>query len=315
MGIAARQAGIPCVLLDRRTVVSAIDRYPLNMTFFSTPEKIELAGIPLTTTHDKPTRADALVYYRRLADHFQLDVRAEHEVTALSRDGDRFVADVRTRTGEERWTAHSVVVATGYYDWPNLLEVPGEDLPHVHHYFREGHPYWHRRVTVIGAGNSAVDAALECWRAGADVTVVHFGDSWDRRVKAWVLPDVVNRVKEGSIRAMWNSRVRAITREAVLVRSEQTGEEQWVAADAVLAMTGYHADPFLLEQVGVPVDPASGIPSYDPATMETPVAGCFIAGVIAGGCDSNRLFIENSRDHGDKIVGALLSRARDQDRL
>jgi thioredoxin reductase (NADPH) len=307
VGIAARQAGIGCVLLDRRNIVSTIERYPLNMTFFSTPERIEIGGIPLVTSAEKPSRKDGLVYYRRVAEHYGLDVRPDHEVTALARDGNGFHLNVRTRDGELEFRSRNVVVATGYYDWPNRLGVPGEDLPHVHHYFREGHPYWHRKVIVIGAGNSSVDAALECWRAGAEVTLVHFLGEFDRRVKPWVLPDITNRVKNGSIRALWWSRVVAIGRDSVTVRSDRDGSEMMVPADAVLAMTGYHADTTLLREVGVPVDPESGVPALNPDTMETPVPGCYVAGVIASGTDSNRLFIENARGHGDIILRAITS--------
>jgi thioredoxin reductase (NADPH) len=195
-----------------------------------------------------------------------------------------------------------VVFATGYYDNPNYLGIPGEDLPHVHHYFSEGHPYWRRRVVVIGAGNSSVDAALECWRAGAQVILVHFLEGFDRTVKAWVLPDIVNRVKEGSIGARWRSRVRAITPTEVEIVSEATGGVECLPADAVLAMTGYHADTAMLQRLGVPVDQQTGIPTHDETTMATPVAGVYLAGVIASGNDANRLFIENARGHGELIV-------------
>ncbi|HEU4700767.1 MAG TPA: YpdA family putative bacillithiol disulfide reductase, partial [Gemmatimonadales bacterium] len=283
VGIAARRAGVPCVLLDRRTIVSTIERYPLNMTFFSTPERIEIGGVPLTTVNDKPTRRDGLVYYRRVADHFGLDVRPGEEVVDIRRLAEHFAVEVATRTGRTEYRAGAVVLATGYYDWPNRLGVPGEDLPHVTHYFTEGHHHWRQRVVVIGAGNSAVDAALECWRAGAQVALVHFLEGFDRAVKPWVLPDIVNRVKDGSIAAHWNSRVVAITPEAVEIRAEATGAVTCLPADAVLAMTGYHADTALLARLGVPVDPASGIPAHDEATMATPVPGCYIAGVIASG--------------------------------
>jgi thioredoxin reductase (NADPH) len=199
-----------------------------------------------------------------------------------------------------------VVFATGYYDNPNYLGIPGENLPHVFHYFVEGHPYWHKRVAVIGAGNSSVDAALECWRAGATVTLVHFGEGFDRTVKAWVLPDIVNRVKEGSIGVRWRSRVRAITPTHVEVVSDATGAVEMLPADAVLAMTGYHADTKLLQRLGVPVDPATGVPAHDESSMSTPVPGCYLAGVIASGNDANRLFIENARGHGELIVQHLL---------
>jgi thioredoxin reductase (NADPH) len=310
VGIAARQAGISCVLLDRRTIVSTIERYPLGMTFFSTPERIEIGGIPFIASHEKPTRQDGLLYYRRVAEHYQLDVRPEEEVVDVSREGDGFAVQVHRPHDEKRYHARAVVFATGYFDNPNYLGIPGEELPHVHHYFTEGHPYWHRRVVVIGAGNSSVDAALECWRAGAIVTLVHFGEGFDRTVKAWVLPDITNRVKEESIGVRWRSRVRAITPTEVEIVSEATGPVECLPTDAVLAMTGYHADTSMLERLGVPVDPATGIAAHDGRTMETSVPGCYIAGVMASGNDANRLFIENSRIHGELIVRHLGGRLR-----
>jgi thioredoxin reductase (NADPH) len=308
VGIAAKQAGLNCVLLDRRTIVSTIERYPLSMTFFSTPERIEIGAVPFIASHEKPNRRDGLIYYRRVAEHYALDIRPGENVVSVSRDSSRgpFIIEVDRPHDRKTYRASAVVFATGYYDNPNMLGIPGEHLPHVTHYFAEGHPYWHKRVVVIGAGNSSVDAALECWRAGATVTLVHFGEGFDRTVKAWVLPDVVNRVKEGSIAVHWRSRVRAITPTHAEVLSESTGTSELIPADAVLAMTGYHADTAMLQRLGVPVDPVSGVPAHDETTMATPVSGCYLAGVIASGNDANRLFIENARGHGELIVRHLL---------
>ena len=310
VGVAARQAGVGCVLLDRRTVVSTIERYPLGMTFFSTPEKIEIGGVPFIPSHEKPTRRDGLLYYRRVAEHFELDARPGEEVTAIRREpGGGFALEVARRHDRTTYRAENVVFATGYYDWPNLLGVPGENLPHVAHYFVEGHRHWHQDVVVIGAGNSAVDAALESWRAGARVALVHFGEGFDRVVKPWVLPDINNRVKEGSIRAWWRHRVLAITPAEVALESLATGERRRIPADQVLAMTGYHANTGLLADLGVPVDQETGVPAHDEATMMTPVPGCYLAGVIASGNDANRLFIENARGHGELVVRDVLRRA------
>jgi thioredoxin reductase (NADPH) len=311
VAIAATQAGLSCVVLDRRTIVSTIERYPLQMTFFSTPERIEIGGIPFIASHEKPTRADGLIYYRRVAEHFRLDVRPGEDVVNVAREPDgTFTVEVTRAHDAKRYRAANVVFATGYYDNPNFLRVPGEELPHVAHYFLEGHPYWHRRVVVIGAGNSSVDAALECWRAGATVTLVHFGEGFDRTVKAWVLPDITNRVKEGSIAVRWRSRIRTITPIDIEIVSEVTGAAERLPADAVLAMTGYHADTALLRRLGVPVDEASGVPAHDERTMRTPIEGVYLAGVIASGNDANRLFIENARGHGELIVGDIVARNR-----
>lgn len=308
VGIAAKQAGLSCVLLDRRTIVSTIERYPLSMTFFSTPERIEIGQVPFISSHEKPNRHDGLIYYRRVAEHYVLDIRPGEEVVSVSRDpGGAFHSEVRRPHDRKSYRSAALVFATGYYDNPNLLGIPGEDLPHVTHYFVEGHPYWRKNVIVIGAGNSSVDAALECWRAGATVTLVHFGEGFDRTVKAWVLPDILNRVKEGSIAVRWRSRVRAITPTHVDVVSDPTGASELIPADAVLAMTGYHADTTMLARLGVPVDPLSGVPAHDEASMATPVPGCYLAGVIASGNDANRLFIENARGHGELIVRHLMA--------
>jgi thioredoxin reductase (NADPH) len=312
VGVAAKRAGLPCVLLDRRTIVSTIERYPLSMTFFSTPERIEIGEVPFIASHEKPNRRDGLIYYRRVAEHYGLDVRPGEDVVDVTPEpGDssgtsRFLVAVNRRHDDKTYHASAVVFATGYYDNPNYLGIAGETLPHVSHYFVEGHPYWRQRVIVIGAGNSSVDAALECWRGGATVTLVHFGEGFDRTVKAWVLPDIVNRVKEGSIAVRWRSRVRAITPTHVEVVSDQSGAAEMLPADAVLAMTGYHADTSLLQRLGVPVDPVTGVPAHDESTMATPVPGCYLAGVIASGNDANRLFIENARGHGELIVRHLL---------
>jgi thioredoxin reductase (NADPH) len=311
VGIAARQAGLSCVLLDRRTVVSAIERYPLNMTFFSTPEKLEIGGVPFIASHEKPTRRDGLLYYRRVVEHFGLDARPGEEVTAVARNADgSFRVEVEGRHASTTWTAGSLVLATGYYDWPNLLRIPGEELPHVSHYFLEGHRHWHQDVVVVGAGNSAVDAALECWRAGARVMLVHLFDGFDKTVKPWVLPDITNRVKEGSIIARWNSRLSAVDRDTVEVEHVPTGRRDRVPCDQVLAMTGYSAGTSLVASLGVAVDAESGVPAHDPATMMTPVEGCYLAGVMAAGKDANRLFIENTRQHGEAIVRDILRRGR-----
>lgn len=308
VGVAAKEAGLGCVLLDRRTVVSTIERYPLGMTFFSTPEKIEIGGVPFIPSGEKPTRRDGLLYYRRVAEALQLDARPGEEVTRVVKTGDRFRVEVQRRHDTTSYDTGAVVFATGYYDWPNHLKVPGEELPHVAHYFIEGHRHWHQDVVVIGAGNSAVDAALECWRAGARVVLVHLGEGFDKVVKPWVLPDITNRVKEGSIKAWWRHRVVRITSEAVEVESLNDRKISSIPADSVLAMTGYHADTHLLEELGVPVDQTTGIPQHDEATMMTALPGCYLAGVIASGKDANRLFIENARGHGQLIVGDVVRR-------
>ena len=307
-GLAAKHAGITCVLLDRSTVVSAIERYPLGMTFFSTPERLEIGGVPFVTATDKPSRREGLIYYRRVAEMFGLDVRVRSEVTGLTREPDgTFSVAVRRPHDTVTYRAANVVLATVYYEQPNRLNVPGEDLPHVSHYFTEGHRHWRQRVVIVGGGNSGVDAALECYRAGADVTMVLRGAELHPSVKAWVLPDIANRLKEGSIKVRWRTVIRAITPTHVETASTD-GSTERIAADQVLLLTGYRPDMRLVRDAGVPIDPETGVPAHDEATMATPVPGLYIAGVLAGGNDDNRLFIENTRHHGELIVQDVLAR-------
>ncbi|HEX2647834.1 MAG TPA: NAD(P)-binding domain-containing protein, partial [Candidatus Dormibacteraeota bacterium] len=234
VGVAAKRAALTCSLFDKGPVVSSLLRYPLYMTFFSTPEKLEI-GVPFVTAGDKPTRREALTYYRRVAEHFELDIRQYHEVRGVTRaaGGFEIVAHHPGAREPERISSRHVVFATGYFDSPNLLGVPGEDLAHVSHFFVEPHPYWQQRVVVVGAGNSAVEAALELNRVNARVTIVHFLSAFDPGVKPWVLPDITNRVKEGRVAVRWCSRVVEITGAHVVVRREPEGETERVAADFV----------------------------------------------------------------------------------
>lgn len=310
VGIAARRAGVPCTLFDKGSVASSIARYPTWMTFFSTAARLELGGVPFIIPGDKPTRREALRYYQRLARHFELDVRQYEEITRVERADDGFRLHGRTHVGEEHvHSATHLVVATGYFDHPNRLGIPGEDAPHVQHGYREGHPFFQQDVVIIGGGNSAVDAALELYRWDARVTLVHFLDDLDSGVKPWVLPDIRNRIKDGSIGARFRSRIVAIEPEYVVLRDERTGATDTLPADWVLAMTGYTPDPWLLRSVGVGIDPESGIPVHDPETMETDAPGVFVAGVVVAGNNANKVFIENGRDHGERIVASLTGRA------
>jgi len=308
VGVAARERGIPCVLVDRGPVVSALERFPIGMTWFSTPELLEIGGLPFVTAGDKPTRAESLKYYRRVVTHFDLDVRQYEEVVRVDRppDGSGFEIEARHVSGEvRRYTADAVVVATGTFDHPNLLGVPGEDLPKVSHYFREPHGTFDQDVLVVGGSNSAVEAALACWRAGARVTIAHRGTEFGRGVKPWILPDVENRIAADEIDVLWEHEVERIEPRRVLLRSRADGESAWLPNDFVLAMTGFHPDREFLASLGVPIDPRTGVPEHDAETMETSVPGLFIAGVIAAGRDGNKIFIENGRKHGAKIARHL----------
>jgi thioredoxin reductase (NADPH) len=312
VGAAARAAGLSCVLLDKGPVVSSIERYPIDMTFFSTADHLEIRGVPFITNSDKPTRSQALNYYRRIVEYFDLDVRQYEEVVRVERQGGEFEVHTRRPAGSERSVrTASLVVATGYFDTPNLLDVEGEELPKVTHYFREPHRYFDQDVLVVGGGNSAVETALATWRAGARVTMVHLFDDFDPGVKPWVLPDIRNRVSSGEIQAAWGSRVVAIEPDRVRICLVSGGAERWISNDFVLAMTGFRPDPRFLEALGAKIDSTTGIPVHDPETMETSVPGLFIAGVLAAGFDANRIFIQNGREHGDLIVDSLRMRLVD----
>ena len=312
VGAAARAAGLSCVLLDKGPVVSSIERYPIDMTFFSTADHLEIRGVPFITDSDKPTRSQALNYYRRIVEHFDLDVRQYEEVTRVERlDGEFSVHTRRADGTESGYRASNLVIATGYFDTPNLLEVEGEDLPKVTHYFREPHRYFDQDVLVVGGGNSAVEAALTTWRAGDRVTMVHLLDHFDRGVTPRVLPDIRNRVDSGDIGVEWGSRVLAIEPDRVKIGSVSDGGERWIPNDFVLAMTGFRPDPRFLRALGAQIDSTTGVPVHDSATMETTVPELFIAGVLAAGFDANRIFIQNGREHGDLIVDSLRTRLVD----
>jgi thioredoxin reductase (NADPH) len=303
VGAAARRARVDCILVDKGPIVSSIERYPIDMTFFSTADHLEVGDVPFVVARDNPTRSEALKYYRRVATHFDLDVRQYETVDSVERSNGVFRVEATHLAGGKRsYEAEAIVVATGYFDTPNLLGVPGEDLPKVTHYFRDPHLYFGQSVLVVGGGNSAVEAALTTWRAGARVTLVHLFDGLDRGVKPWVLPDIRNRIEAGDIQALWRHRVERIEPGSVLLRDLAGASERWLTNDFVLAMTGFRPDPRLLRSLGVRFDPETGVPCHDPASMEADVPGVFVAGVLAAGFDANKIFIQNGREHGEKIV-------------
>ena len=310
--ISAQRAGLKPLVLEAHVICSTIAEYPTYVRFFSTAEKLSLGDVPFVVATDKPTRRDGLAYYRSVATHFGIPLRQYERVTRIDVQAPGFVVHSRAAGDVERQTqAKAVVIATGYFGSPNKIRVPGEDLPHVTHVYREGHEAFLQQVVVVGGGNSAAEAALDLWRSGASVTLVHFGPTFDKRIKPWVLPDFENRVKDGGIAVRWNSRVTKIDAEAVSVIAEERVER--LEASRVYLMTGFAPDLELLRQIGVPIDQHTGIPKHDPATLETSVPGVFIAGVVVAGFDANKVFIENGRYHGDKIVARLLGQAPPQE--
>jgi thioredoxin reductase (NADPH) len=305
--ISAQRAGLRARVFDAGAVVSTITQYPYYVSFFSTAEKLSLGDVPFIVAEGKPTRRDALAYYRAIVRHFALDVHQYERVVRLERRDDAFVVHTVTLEGAAHETrARNVCVATGYFGSPNHLGVDGEQLPQVSHVYREGHGAFDQDVVVVGGGNSAAEAALDLWRAGARVTLVHFGPTFDKKIKPWVLPDLQNRMKEGAIAARWESRVQRIESGAVVIRGQR--DEERLPARFVYVMTGFAPNMELLRDAGVPIDPDSGIPAHDPETLETTIPGLFIAGVVVAGYDANKVFIENGRFHGDRIVARLLGR-------
>jgi thioredoxin reductase (NADPH) len=303
--ISAQKAGMSALVIESEVIVSTIAHYPTYVRFFSTAEKLSLGGMPFVIATEKPSRRDALAYYRAVVQHFGIRVRQYERVKAVEKDANGFKVSSVGRGGEEMSTrAKAVVVATGYFGSPNYLRVPGEERPHVAHVYREGHEAFDQDVVVVGGGNSAAEAALDLWRSGARVTLVHFGPTFDKKIKPWVLPDFVNRVKEGSIGARWDSRVKEIESNAVVIDGPN-GEDR-VPATWVYVMTGFAPQVDLLRAAHVPINEVTGIPAHNPDTLETSVPGIFIAGVVTAGFDANKVFIENGRYHGDKIVARLL---------
>ncbi len=306
-GIACKKAGLRYVILDKGTLVNSLYNYPLNMTFFSTAEKLEIGDVPFVSINVKATRPEALEYYRRVSDAFKLDLHLYEGVNDLYRSGELFTL----KTGKRDYKSRSVIIATGFYDIPNRLGVPGEDLPKVHHYFKESHPYYAKKIVVIGSANSAVDVALESYRKGSQVTMVIRNEGFGHNVKYWVKPDIENRIKEGSIKAYFNSAVTEIKAQSVVIKTP--GEIVEVENDFVLAMTGYLPNFDLLKKAGIEFrDDEGHTPIYDPLTMETNAEGVYLAGVVCGGYDTRKWFIENSREHAGLIAADLLRKLGEQ---
>lgn len=317
--IAARRAGLSHLVLEKGVVVNSIYHFPTHMVFFTTPELLELGDLPFVTPYEKPTRFEALRYYRRVVDAFRLEVRTGEAVTDIRPESDRsgarlFAVESQSERGTRRMHhARFVVLATGVFDWPNLLGVPGEDLPHVSHYYREAHPYYRKQVVVVGGKNSAAEAALELYRSGASVTLVHRGPALGDSIKYWVRPDIENRIREGAVQARFETRVVEIRPTSVVV--ERAGRRDEVPADAVLLLTGHHPDTALFERAGVRYDPETLVPAVDPDTFESNVEGLFLAGSVSTGRQAGRIFIENGRFHGQQVIRAIEARIADRARV
>ena len=293
------------VVVEKGTLVNSIYNYPLNMTFFSTSEKLEIGGIPFISNNPKPHRNEALEYYRRVATSNHLKIHLYEQIISVKKTGEEFTVI----SNKQNFRSKNIIVGTGFYDIPTLLNVPGENLTKVKHYYKEAHPYIMQNVIVVGASNSAVDAALEIYRKGGNVTMVVRGSEIGERVKYWVKPDIENRINEGSIHAFFNSQLLEIRQNEVIISTPEG--EKIIPNDFVIALTGYQPDFNFLKNMGVEIsNDGMAMPYYNTHTMETNVEGLYLAGVICGGMETHKWFIENSRIHADMIVADILKKAR-----
>ena len=311
-GIDVKRSGLRGVNIDKGCLVNSLFNYPSNMTFFTTPELLEIGDLPFSSPNQKPTRQEALEYYRKAAEHYALAVRQYEPVRRVEGGDGNFVVHTTDLHGRKRqYYARKLILATGYYDRPNYMNVPGEQLPKVMHYYREPHPFFGLDVLVVGGKNSAAIAALELWRHGAHVTLVHRGPGMSPSVKYWIRPDVENRIKAGQVKAYFNSRVREIAPEHVVLDTPEG--EVTIANDYVFAMTGYHPDFEFLCSLGIQLrGDADKKPIVDPQTLESNVPGIYLAGVIVAGIRTSEIFIENGRFHGQQIAADLKRKLRDE---
>ena len=299
-GLEAKKQGLSYIIIEKGPIVNSLFNYPMNMQFFSSSEKLEIDNIPFISKEAKPKRNEALEYYRRIVTSNNLNIHLFETVLEVKKEDNLFMV----QTNKAEYQGKNVVVATGFYDLPNLMNVPGEDLPKVSHYYNDPHFYASQKLAVIGASNSAIDAALECWRKGAEVTLIIRGPEVGQRVKYWVRPDIINRIEEGSIKAYYNSEVKEITPSEIIIKTADG--EVTLQNDFVLALTGYMPNFEFLEKLGIDLsEDEKRLPSYDPETMETNVPGLFLAGVICGGMETHKWFIENSRIHAPIIMGTI----------
>ena len=302
--IEAKRAGLRPLVIDKGVLCNSLYRYPVNMVFFTTPELLEIGDLPFVSAAEKPIRVEALKYYRKCVEHYDLELRLGEMVTRVEGEDGNFHVQTRQENGAtEQYASRKLIVATGYYDLPNRLGVPGEDLPHVSHYYTEPHPFWRQDVVVVGGKNSAAEAALDLYRSGARVTLVHRRPELGSTIKYWVRPDIENRIKAGQITALFETHILRIDPEVVHVIGP--GGPKSLPAVQVFALTGYHPDFDFLRQLGVNLDPQTNKPALDPQTLESNVPGLYLAGVVIGGNHTSEIFIENGRFHGKQIIAAL----------
>jgi len=300
----AKRVGMRALVIDKGCLCNSIYNYPVNMVFFTTPELLEIGNLPMVCGGEKPTRLEALKYYRKGTEHYELELRLFEKVLRVDGQDRAFTVVTETASGrEEKYHGKKIVVATGYYDLPNEMGVPGEHLPHLNHYYTEPHPFWKQDVVVIGGKNSAVESALDLYRNGARVTLLVRSKELGASLKYWVRPDIENRIKAGQIQALFSTRVKEIVRDGIVVENDAGVQE--LAVRQVFALTGYHPDYEFIEGLGVRLDAESRRPALDPNTLESNVAGIYLAGVVVAGRHTGEIFIENGRFHGKQIIEGL----------
>ena len=318
--IEATRRGLTHLVLEKGCVVNSLYRYPVNMVFFTTPELLEIGELPLVCQREKPTRLEALKYYRLAAQHFELNIHQYERVEKIQGSDGAFEFSTRDRMGAARhYRSKKTILATGYYDLPNLMEIPGENLPKVSHYYSEAHPYYDSDVAVIGGKNSAAETALDLYRHGARVTLIHRQAVVSDRIKYWVRPDIGNRIRKGEIQAFFNTRVVEIFPDCIRLAPAEgangKGTAQTLQNDFVLALTGYHPDMDFIRSAGVEMEPTRMRPRCHPDTLESNVAGLYLAGVIIAGLETAEIFIENGRFHGKQIVADIAAKLRSRSSL
>ena len=309
--IEAQRAGFSCLTLEKGCVVNSLYNYPTQLVFFTTPELLEIGDLPFVCEREKPVRIEALKYYRRVVDTYRLRVNQYEKVTRVSGSNGDFVVETEsTLTGDKRsYHSRKIIVAIGYYDYANTLDIPGEDLPKVSHYYKDAHPFYEREVAIIGGANSAAIAALDLHRHGARVAMIHRGEQLRRTIKYWILPDIENRISNNEVKAYFQTVVTEIKSSTIRIRNLITGEESELPNDFVFALTGYHTDNDFLRSIGVEIDPETMKPSFDHETMESNAPGIYLAGVVTAGRETGKIFIENGRFHGGQIINAILEQA------
>jgi thioredoxin reductase (NADPH) len=312
--IEAQRAGFGYLVIEKGCVVNSLYNYPTQLVFFTTPELLEIGDLPFVCEREKPVRIEALKYYRRVVDTYRLRVNQYEKVTMVSGSKEDFVVETEsTLTGEKRsYRSRKIIVAIGYYDYANPLDVTGEDLPKVSHYYKDAHPFYDRDVAVIGGANSAAIAALDLHRHGARVTMIHRGHQLRRTIKYWILPDIENRIANGEVKAHFQTVVTEIKSSTIGIQNLVTGEGSELPNDFVFALTGYHTDNDFLRSMGIEIDPETMKPSFDHETMESNVRGIYLAGVVTAGKETGKIFIENGRFHGGQIINAMLNHSRQE---